>query len=130
MTADDRSNKSITMNNNPEMSINRNALDTDSPNTVQSLRESIIRALPELGDSEKSRHCWLLGTSGCHLCDVADSLMIQLSAVHPISYHYVDISDFDDLLMMQFATTIPVVLTPTQRLNYPFSILDLQQALA
>lgn len=117
------------MNNNPKTSVDNDMIHTDSVYTVQSLRESIIRALPELGDSEKSRHCWLLGTSGCHLCDIAENLMTQLSAVHPISYHYVDISDFDDLLMMQFATTIPVVLTPTQRLNYPFSILDLQQAL-
>jgi hypothetical protein len=55
--------------------------------------------------------------------------MNQLAAVQPINYHYIDISDFNEPLMMHFATTIPVVLTPTQRLNYPFSVLDLQQLL-
>lgn len=117
-------------NDNPKTSLDNDAVNTDSVYTVQSLRESIMTTLPELRDTEKSHHCWLLGTSGCHLCDVAESLMNQLSAVYPISYHYVDISDFDDPLMMQFAATIPVVLTPTQRLNYPFSVLDLQQVLA
>lgn len=92
--------------------------------SIKELRESIAAALPELANHQQA---WLLGTTGCHLCDVAETLMRQLAAVQPIAYHYVDISDFDETLMMQFATSIPVVLTPTQRLDYPFSILDLQQ---
>lgn len=102
-------------------------MSNNEPNTVAQLRESIIDQLPELGQAEKSQQCWLLGTTGCHLCDIAESLMTQLAAVQPISYHYLDISDFDEGLMMLFATSIPVVLTPTQRLDYPFSVLDLQQ---
>ena len=99
------------------------------PKTAKELREAIMTQLPELRDAEKPQHCWLLGTTGCHLCDIAENLMKQLAAVEPITYQYLDIADFDEALMMQFATTIPVVLTPTQRLNYPFSVLDLQQLL-
>ena len=32
--------------------------------------------------------------------------------------------------MMDFATSIPVILTPSKRLDYPFSVMDLQQLLA
>jgi hypothetical protein len=44
-----------------------------------------------------------------------------------MTYRTVDIADFSEPLMMEFATTIPVVLTPSARLNYPFSVLDLQR---
>ena len=118
------------MNNNTKTSVDTENLNTTNPHIVEELRASIMLLLPELGSGEKSQHCWLLGTTGCHLCDIAEGLMKQLSAVQPISYHYIDIADFDEKLMMQFATTIPVVLTATQRLNYPFSVLDLQQLLS
>lgn len=72
---------------------------------------------------------WLLGTTGCHLCNEAERLIERFQAVQPIDYQKVDIADFDEVLMMQFATTIPVLLTATKRLNYPFSVLDLQQLL-
>ena len=89
----------------------------------------MIAENPELGTSENSTKWWLLGTIGCHLCGTAEQLMIQLQAVQPISYAAVDIADFSEPLMMEFATTIPVILTPTKRINYPFSVLDLQRLL-
>ena len=101
----------------------------DDSTSVIALRKSIIKSLPDLANSDKQSQWWLLGTTGCHLCEVAETLMAQLVAVQPISYHYLDIADFDEELMMQFATTIPVILTLTQQLNYPFSVLDLQQLL-
>lgn len=99
-------------------------------NNIQALRASMIVASPHLGEVETTDKWWLLGTSGCHLCDIAEQLLTQFQAVQPIEYQYVDIADFDEILMMQFATTIPVILTPTQRLNYPFSVMDLQQLLS
>lgn len=68
---------------------------------------------------------WLLGTVGCHLCDDAENTLRLFSGVVPITFQKVDIADFDETLMNQFATTIPVILTPNQQLNYPFSIVDL-----
>ncbi|MGB2082055.1 MAG: glutaredoxin family protein [Psychrobacter sp.] len=97
---------------------------------IEVLRTRVIAANPSLGIDENNNQWWLLGTSGCHLCDIAEQIITQFQAVQPISYQHVDIADFDEALMMEFATTIPVILTPSKRLNYPFSVMDLQQLLA
>lgn len=95
-------------------------------NEVQTLRADIINAIPSLAQTEHYSQWWLLGTAGCHLCTTAQNLMSRLQAVEPVTFIDVDISDFDESLMMVFATAIPVLLTKDQRLNYPFSVLDLQ----
>jgi len=96
---------------------------------IKALRERMVAANPNLGDAENLDKWWLLGTSGCHLCDIATQLLTQFQSVQPIAYKQVDIANFDESLMMEFATTIPVILTPSKRLNYPFSIMDLQRLL-
>lgn len=102
----------------------------DNDDSISKLRASIIAVTPALGTAENQHQWWLLGTSGCHLCDIAEQLLTQFQAVQPISYQPVDIADFNETLMMQFASTIPVVLTPSARLNYPFSVLDLQRLIS
>ncbi|MEC5208991.1 hypothetical protein RCH20_000033 [Psychrobacter sp. PL15] len=101
----------------------------NSHDPIKQLRARIVEALPNLDTPEHSNEWWLLGTSGCHLCTEAENLMLRFQAVQPITYQQVDIADFDEPLMMVFATTIPVLLTPSRRLNYPFSVMDLQQLL-
>lgn len=96
---------------------------------IKALRERMVAANPNLGDAENLDTWWLLGTSGCHLCDIATQLLTQFQSVQPIAYKQVDIANFDESMMMEFATTIPVILTPSKRLNYPFSIMDLQRLL-
>ena len=91
------------------------------------LRARIKNAMIDSNSLNKCDDWWLLGTSGCHLCLDAEQLMQQFQAVQPILYTKVDIADFDEALMMEFATTIPVLLTMDKRLNYPFSIVELQQ---
>ena len=98
-------------------------------NSIEVLRARVIAASPNLNTAENHHHWWLLGTSGCHLCDIAEQTIAQFQIVQPITYQKVDIADFDEVLMMDFATTIPVILTPSKRLNYPFSVMDLQQLL-
>ncbi|WP_201535566.1 glutaredoxin family protein [Psychrobacter ciconiae] len=93
--------------------------------TAKPLRAAILRQLPHLNHAEHS--WWLLGTKGCHLCEVAEQLLNDLQKVFVIDYIKVDIADLDEDLMMQFATQIPVVLTTTARLDFPFSVLDLQK---
>ena len=130
ITTDISSNISTAMNNNST--------------SIEGLRAQIINAAPNFNNSENPHNSenfnsaqhkeykeewWLLGTSGCHLCTQAEQLMTQLQAVYPITYQHIDIADFDEPLMMTFATTIPVLLTKTQRLNYPFSVMDLQRLL-
>ncbi|WP_352338539.1 glutaredoxin family protein [Psychrobacter sp. 16-MNA-CIBAN-0192] len=114
----------------PNISSDLNA-DKNNRQNIKSLRATIINALANCDTDSVGNHYqhdWLLlGTSGCRLCDQAEEILRQLQAVYPISYQLVDIADFDEPLMMTFATTIPVLITHNQRLNYPFSILDLQQ---
>ena len=97
---------------------------------IEVLRARVTAANPSLNTAENNNQWWLLGTSGCHLCDIAEQILAQFQSVQPITYQNVDIADFDEALMMDFATSIPVILTPSQRLNYPFSVMDLQQLLA
>ena len=99
---------------------------TNHHDTVKALRERIIAALPTLNAAEGNNAWWLLGTSGCHLCTQAEQLLTHFQLVQPVPYRHVDIADFETALMMEFATTIPVLLTKHQRLNYPFSVMDLQ----
>lgn len=77
-------------------------------------------------DSDNAEKTWfLLGTVGCHLCDEAENTLRLFSSVTATAIEKADIADFDEDFMMQFATIIPVVLTPTQQINYPFSVVDL-----
>ena len=99
----------------------------DLANDISVLRADIMAAIPNL--AQHHEQWWLLGTSSCHLCEVAEQLLTRLQAVQNVTYQNVDISEFDEDLMMRFATSIPVILTKNQRLNYPFSVLDLQQLL-
>ncbi len=98
-------------------------------NSITASRAQMIAAQPHLGTIENIDKWWLLGTSGCHLCDIAEQIITQFQAVQPITYQHVDIANFSEPLMMEFATSIPVILTPSKRLNYPFSVMDLQQLL-
>ncbi|WP_227679888.1 glutaredoxin family protein [Psychrobacter frigidicola] len=102
---------------------------TAMPNNdnIKALRARIINAVPNFNKPEYHGEWWLLGTPGCHLCTDAEKLLTRFQAVQPISYQHIDIADFNETLMMEFATTIPVLLTPYRRLNYPFSVMDLQQ---
>jgi len=70
----------------------------------------------------------LMTTEGCHLCDQA--LPILVEGINPTKYE-VDLVDiaFDDELMNQFATRIPVLVDPQSRqaLDWPFDAEQLAQ---
>lgn len=72
---------------------------------------------------------WLLGTVGCHLCEDILLMLRLFYQVYPIQIDYIDIADFDEPFMMLFAPKIPILITPTSELNYPFSLADLQNLL-
>nr|WP_173495458.1 MULTISPECIES: glutaredoxin family protein [unclassified Marinobacterium] len=67
-------------------------------------------------------------TEGCHLCDQALPLLV--SGIDPSKYE-VDLVDiaFDDKLMNQYATRIPVLVDPQskQSLDWPFDAEQLAQ---
>lgn len=93
---------------------------------IATTRQLIMHQAQLKLDVDSAETTWfLLGTVGCHLCDEAENTLRLFSSVNPIAIIKVDIADFDEAFMMHFATLIPVVLTPSRQLNYPFSVVDL-----
>ncbi|SJM69429.1 glutaredoxin family protein [Psychrobacter piechaudii] len=93
---------------------------------ITTTRQLIMQQAQLKLDSDNAEKTWfLLGTVGCHLCDEAENTLRLFSSVTATAIEKVDIADFDEDFMMQFATIIPVVLTPTQQINHPFSVVDL-----
>lgn len=69
------------------------------------------------------RELKLLGTSGCHLCELAEGVLAGLLAEGlPWQIELVDIAEHDDLLE-RYATAIPVLLAEDleEALCWPFS---------
>ena len=67
----------------------------------------------------------LYGTVGCHLCEIAESLLLQAQAVADIRWQSIDIAELPEQEMLEFADKIPVLVTATKTLYYPFSIMDI-----
>lgn len=70
----------------------------------------------------------LYGTLGCHLCEQAERLTQQFSQSRLIHFKQIDIAELSDVLMYEWATRIPVLVTTQTTLSWPFSLLDLMQA--
>jgi hypothetical protein len=64
----------------------------------------------------------LYGTSGCHLCDEAESIITTAIKSDDITYIKQDIDEVADLLD-QYALSIPVFkcLTSNEELHWPFT---------
>lgn len=69
----------------------------------------------------------LLGTSGCHLCDMAERLVRRVSISLQIQLSKVDIA-LDDQLLEQYSLSIPVLRTLSGlQLNWPFDEAQLSE---
>ena len=67
----------------------------------------------------------LLGTKGCHLCEVAERMVRRLAPEAGVQIQYVDIAD-DAALVEQFGMSIPVLRVAngdavSEDLGWPFS---------
>lgn len=69
----------------------------------------------------------LFGTSACHLCEVAEAMLVSLCEVNPqLSYQKVDISDSDSLFE-RYGVRIPVLRDAAgQELGWPFTAAQLR----
>lgn len=62
----------------------------------------------------------LLGTSGCHLCEVAEKMVRQIAPVLGYSIEYIDIAS-EDALIEEYGIRIPVVRSDSRKeLGWPF----------
>ncbi|MFW5451185.1 MAG: glutaredoxin family protein [Methylophagaceae bacterium] len=68
----------------------------------------------------------LYTTIGCHLCELADTLLNELSNQHNVVVEAIEIGD-DDELVTRYGTIIPVVrFADNSELNWPFTLQDLE----
>lgn len=68
----------------------------------------------------------LLGTSGCHLCDVAERMVRRIAPPLGFAIELVDIAE-DDHLVEQYGMAIPVLTCGEQQLGWPFAEEQLTQ---
>lgn len=70
-------------------------------------------------------------TAGCHLCEQAEALLVQVPLPRPVPVSAVDISESTDLVE-RYGTRIPVLRRSDsgRELNWPFSAEDIQQFVA
>jgi hypothetical protein len=80
--------------------------------------------------SNNKRQFELMGTSGCHLCDDAEALLVQCVNFDTSDIVVVDIAE-SDVLLARYATRIPVLycIDSRQELNWPFDRKALTQFL-
>jgi hypothetical protein len=84
----------------------------------------------EKGDAELKPYS-LYGTSACHLCELAEALVVAaLRNGAQCIVQDIDISESDDL-MARYGERIPVLRHPDGReLNWPFSAEEVERFLA
>ena len=77
------------------------------------------------------RELELMGTLGCHLCEVAEGIVISALEAGTYDVYQVDIAE-DDVLLGKYATRIPVLVDVTsgKELEWPFNTQQLQQFLS
>lgn len=66
-----------------------------------------------------------LTTSGCHLCEQAKSLLLQMSDGEGLIFTEVDIAS-DDALVERYGLRIPVLCRGQRELDWPFALADIQ----
>ena len=68
----------------------------------------------------------LYTTAGCHLCDLADVILQELSNSYEVTINHTEIGD-DDELVRRYGTIIPVVkFIDDSEIMWPFSQQDIE----
>jgi len=71
----------------------------------------------------------LYTTAGCHLCELAESILNKVQANMSFSVIHTEIGDDDDLVA-QYGTRIPVIKFPDDsELGWPFEQSDIESKL-
>lgn len=71
----------------------------------------------------------LFTTEGCHLCEEAHELLLNVADKQPLRIQLQEIGDNDDLVA-RYGIRIPVVRFPDQQeLDWPFTELDIEQTI-
>jgi thiol-disulfide isomerase/thioredoxin len=72
-------------------------------------------------------HLTLFTTEGCHLCEEAHELLLNVADAYPLEVYLQEIGD-DEQLVARYGIRIPVVQFPDdQELDWPFSETDIKR---
>ena len=83
-----------------------------------------------LSKAGKTSDLILYGTSACHLCELAEALVLHRQKADAVAYVKCDISESDELFT-RYGVRIPVLQRADgAELDWPFSELDLEVFLA
>lgn len=125
----------FTLNNKIHLSNlknNRHALTSISSDDFASLRRELLTCL-QVNDDDSHEHTWyLLGTDGCHLCQDAQTWMsfVLKTQPNPPTLARLEIMNTKDITLLDtLGKYIPILITPTKLLCYPFSVMDINQLL-
>ncbi len=102
--------------------LSQGAFDTPSAQALAHLRTLFIQAHPDL----PLDGFWLMGTEGCHLCEESWVMLTTLKErllLPPL--YFLDIINLNDTLLDILSLHIPILLTPTALLVYPFGLMDI-----
>ena len=74
-------------------------------------------------------HITLYTTAGCHLCDLADVILLALPTHYQVEITYTEIGD-DDELVKQYGIRIPVLqFSDGSEIGWPFEQDDIEKKL-
>jgi hypothetical protein len=79
-------------------------------------------------DSTTKSELTLYHSEGCHLCELAESMLVGMQKKYEFRLIKVDIIDHENDLI-RFRDLIPVISYNDNELKWPFSYLDLDQLL-
>ncbi|MDO4699511.1 MAG: hypothetical protein Q4A69_02335 [Moraxella sp.] len=104
-----------------ELSNNRFALNTLTADAF----DEFYRQLLATFHLAPSRQWYLIGTEGCHLCQLAWQMLHASNTAHDIMY--LELTDSTDVVIDHLGWLIPILLTPKGLLCHPFGIMDIVQ---
>ncbi len=107
-----------------ELGHNRHALRQMEATEFSALRHQILAGL----QSSDEQAWYLLGTDGCHLCHEAQSIIETAATVYAQmpTVCVLDLADAaDERLVDLLGRHIPILMTDSQLLCYPFGLMDI-----
>lgn len=100
-----------------QLSTNRFALNVLSGHEYQDFLHTLLAHFHQ----QKANQYYLIGTDGCHLCDDVMTLCQRIG----LNVTALELSDANDVLIDTLGLMIPILVTPTALLCYPFGVMDL-----
>ncbi|UNU73626.1 hypothetical protein LU293_01565 [Moraxella nasovis] len=86
-----------------------------------------LQILAEFQADHTLNDWYLIGTDGCHLCQIASELLAQTATIQNLPpIQTLDLVDCQSVpIIDSLGVHIPILITPTRLLCYPFGMMDI-----